>query len=151
MYPVVQDHAIGGAWYVHWQCQNFLTQGHSESPWAYLIHVSEEPKHKRIHTSKHIKCVKIIAKDQLWVPVQMPYPHPHNPTGEWLNASMEAKTIPKPLIMLIDCENIINSSSPKSPPLKAIGLALDDKLWLVYIKVRCHHIPVIQRDTTVSD
>lgn len=36
-YPAVQDHATGGALYVHWQCQNFPTQGHSGWPWAYLV------------------------------------------------------------------------------------------------------------------
>jgi hypothetical protein len=55
---------------------------------------------------------------------------------------MEAETIPKPLIVLIDSENVINSHSPKAPPLKAIGLMLEDQLWFVYVEVRCHHTPV---------
>lgn len=56
---------------------------------------------------------------------------------------MKAMTIPQPLVVLVNCEYIIYACSPKLLPLKAIGLLLANKLWLIYIKIRYDNTPVI--------
>jgi len=65
----------------------------------------------------------------------MPNPEPLNYPAKWIFTNVEGKAKSLPFVMLIDSNQIIDSSCPKATSFKPPGLPLPDQIGLINMKV----------------
>ena len=54
---------------------------------------------------------------------------------KWVNSCVKGKSKPFPLVMLVNCQNIIHPSHPKAPALKMSCLSLPNEFRFINTEV----------------